>query len=480
MNRRSFLRSSGLLIGGLYLSGKAFATIPHQDRGTLIKGRVKAGRKNIANAVLSDGYNVAVTDRRGRYTLQLHTNAQHIFLSNPSGYSLRNVDGFAAIYRLPDSGAYNFELEKTAYDDNQHYFLAVGDPQIQNKEDARQFREESLPDISQFLASMPREKFHGISLGDSIWDKPALWTDYKETIGKLGIPFFQAIGNHDKQAVTATEQDDSALFKKNFGPSYYSFNRGKVHYVVLDNIRYHSIKQYDGHISAAQLSWLEKDLRYVPKDHVLIISAHIPIHNAIKNRDELYALLDGFQQIHILSGHTHRNTNHFKENVFEHTHATLCGAWWTGPICTDGTPRGYGVFEVNGTSVTWFYKSVGHDRNHQFRASVQKLNQGMNRIMVNVWNYDPEWKVSWFADGVLKGELEQTKGFDELAVSLYKGKALPKERRSWVEPGRTDHLFYAQTDAKLVKIVVTDRFGNVYEEDIRISTQATNLPEQPL
>lgn len=469
MNRRGFLKSSGLLIGGLYLSGKAFAVISPQDKGKLIKGRIRARRKSIANAVVSDGYNVAVSDRRGRYTLQLHNNAKHIFLSNPSGYNVKNVGGFAAIYRLPDSGAYNFELEKTSYNDNHHYFLALGDPQIQNTEDARQFREESLPDISQFLTSMPHEKFHGISLGDSIWDKPKLWQDYKETIGEIGIPFFQTIGNHDKQEVTADEPDDAALFKAHFGPAYYSFNRGKAHYIVLDTIRYTSIKKYDGHISAEQLAWLEKDLQHVPKDHVLFVSVHIPVYNSVKNRKELYAVLDGFQQIHVLSGHTHRNTNHVNGHIYEHTHATLCGAWWAGPVCTDGTPRGYGVFDVDGTSVKWFYKSIGHDRNHQFRATVQKLNQGISRIMVNVWNYDPAWKVSWFADGVAKGELEQTKGFDELAVALYKGKELPKERRSWIEPGRTDHLFYTQTDAKTVKIVVTDRFGKTYEEEVKLT-----------
>lgn len=468
MNRRDFLRSSGLLVGGIYLSGKTFAAIAQQDLGKRIKGRVRAGRKNIAKAVVSDGYGVAVTDNKGRYTLPLHPEAKHVFLSNPAGYSIKNNNGFAAIYLEPESGDYNFELEKTAYNDDHHYFLALGDPQVQDEEDARQFKEESLPDIARFLSTAPSEKFHGICLGDSIWDKPKLWKDYKETISKIGIPFVQVIGNHDKQEATSDEPDNAALFKSHFGPAYYSFNRGKVHYVVLDNIRYTSRKQYDGHLSTEQLNWLEKDLQQVPKEHVLIISAHIPFHNAIKNRTELYTLLEGFEQIHFLSGHTHKNNNHVDDHIFEHTIATLCGAWWTGPVCTDGTPRGYAVFEVNGTSVNWYYKAIGQNRDYQFRSSIQKLSGGTNRIMVNVWNYDPEWKVTWLADGIAKGELEQTKGFDELAVSLYKGKDLPKERRGWIEPGRTDHLFYTQTDAKKVTIAVTDRFGHTYKEELKL------------
>ena len=49
-----------------------------------------------------------------------------------------------------------------------------------------------------------------------------------------------------------------------------------------------------------------------------------------------------------MSGHTHFNESWEQDNIIEHNHGTVCGAWWTGPICGDGTPRGYGVYEVNG------------------------------------------------------------------------------------------------------------------------------------
>src|SRR5690606_11841939 len=126
---------------------------------------------------------------------------------------------------------------------------------------------------------------------DSIWDTPKMWAAYKDGIAKIGIPFFQVIGNHDKQEATDTESDNARLFKKQFGPTYYSFNRGKVHYVVLDDIRYKTIKEYDGHISIEQLAWLKKDLSHVPKNHLIVISLHIPVHTSVKNKEDLYALL---------------------------------------------------------------------------------------------------------------------------------------------------------------------------------------------
>ena len=43
--------------------------------------------------------------------------------------------------------------------------------------------------------------------------------------------------------------------------------------------------------------------------------------------------------------------NIIKNGIYEHNHGTVCGGWWTGPICEDGTPRGYGVYEVDGTTL---------------------------------------------------------------------------------------------------------------------------------
>ncbi|MBE8720633.1 calcineurin-like phosphoesterase C-terminal domain-containing protein [Sphingobacterium pedocola] len=470
MNRREFLKSTSLLVGGLCLSGRAFGSIQAQDKGKRIKGRVKAAGKGVQNVVVSDGYHVVKTDRKGRYTLALNKNAEHIFIATPSGYQIKKVGGFAAIYLSVSDRNYNFDLKKNAFDDSHHFFLALGDPQIRVKEDAKQFQEESIADINSLLHRSDQKRFHGISLGDSIWDKSTMWVPYQEAIAKIGIPFFQVVGNHDKNEITKEESDANNLFKNYFGPAYYSFNRGRVHYIMLDNVRYANIKDYDGHISEEQLSWLRKDLSFVPKDQILIISAHIPIYNGVKNREELYALLTDFEQVHILSGHTHTNANQVDQHIYEHTHASLCGAWWTGPICADGTPRGYGVFEVDGTNVSWYYKSIGRDRSYQFRCYIQHLDHDINRITVNVWNYDPQWKVTWYADGVFKGPLEQIKGYDELALKLYKGDDLPADRRGWVEPKRTAHIFFTQCNAKTVTIVVTDRFGNIYEETLDLKS----------
>ncbi|PIQ22524.1 MAG: metallophosphoesterase, partial [Cytophagales bacterium CG18_big_fil_WC_8_21_14_2_50_42_9] len=146
----------------------------------------------------------------------------------------------------------------------------------------------------------------------------------------------------------------------------------------------------------------------------------------------------------------------------------VCGAWWTGPICTDGTPNGYGVYEVKGSDLKWYYKSVGKDRNHQFRIYPKgSVADRPDEIVVNVWNWDPEWKVNWFENGKSQGNMKQEVGLDPLSVQLHAGDQLPAKHK-FVDPTLTDHLFYAKPAAgtKEIKIEVTDRFGQVYTDTL--------------
>src|SRR5690606_37233569 len=176
-----------------------------------------------------------------------------------------------------------------------------------------------------------------------------------------------------------------------------------------------------GYIAEQQFTWLEHDLVQVKPGSTVVVSVHIPLNTRVKrrnphevepiggvvsNRRELYRLLKPYQS-HIMSAHTHFNEKVFEgDNVIEHVHGTVCGAWWTGPICYDGTPNGYGVYEVDGSEIKWYHKAVGYDRNHQFRVyPLGSDKQKPEYFSVNVWNWDPAWKVAWFENGEPRGEM---------------------------------------------------------------------------
>lgn len=464
MNRKSFLQRIGLISGSAFiaLNTNAFEGL---ERNATIKGTVTVDGKGIADAVVSDGFAVVKTDRNGAYELTPHAKATSIFLSTPAGYDFK-VDG-NIVRQYENLGArneYHFKLKKLKQNDANHHFIIWADPQVKNKKDVAQMMETSVPDVQQLVREMGKNTLiHGISVGDIVWDNLPLYEDYNLAVSKMGIPFFQALGNHDMDYRQGGDETSDRTFKEYFGPTYYSFNRGKAHYIVLDDVRYLGTERdYDGFITTDQLEWMEKDLAVIPKDHLVIINLHIPVHNSVKNREDFYKVIAKFTNVHIMSGHTHYNKNVIQNGVFEHNHGTVCGAWWTGPICSDGTPRGYGVYEVKGTELKWYYKSTGLNKKNQVSLDVETLTN-QKRIIANVWNYDPEWKIECFLDGK-SVIMEKQMGFDPEAVRLYKGDKLPASR-PFAEPSRTDHLFMVHCDpnVKNIKVKVTDRFGDTYE-----------------
>ncbi|RZK50645.1 MAG: metallophosphoesterase [Pedobacter sp.] len=463
MNRKEFLKQFGLISGSAFiaLQAPAMGSLKHDST---ISGKVSYQGKGIAKAVLSDGFSVVQTDKEGNYQIQVNPLAHAIFLSTPAGYEFNSFNHVTQQYEhLGARNQYNFKLQKLKQNDDHHHFIIWADPQVKNKSDVEKMMTTSVPDVQEVVKSIGKNALiHGITVGDIVWDNLFLYEDYNQAVAKMGIPFFQALGNHDMDYRQGGDETSDKTFKKYYGPTYYSFNRGKAHYIVLDDVRYLGTERnYDGYITEAQLAWMEKDLAFIPADNLVIINLHIPVYSSVKNRAAFYEILKNHKNVHVMSGHTHHNKNVFQNGIYEHIHGTVCGAWWTGPICEDGTPRGYGVYEVKGNRLSWYYKSTGKPRAHQISIDVEELTN-QKRVLANIWNHDPQWKIACYLDGKLV-EMEKTIGFDPEAVRLYKGDKLPSGR-TFAEPKKTDHIFmvHAGPDLQHVKIVATDPFGNQY------------------
>ncbi|NML21893.1 metallophosphoesterase [Pseudoflavitalea sp. G-6-1-2] len=475
MQRRKFIQQAGLLAGGIVVAGwNTASAFSVSDKK--IKGTVKSGKKALANVVVSDGYSVVATSNAGKFEFDLHADAVAVFVSTPAGYAFPQQNGIARHYKLVSEintrKGIEFDLEKLSQNDDEHQFIIWADPQVKTKKDVAKMMANSVPDVQKFVqAQGSNALIHGITVGDIVWDNHELFADYNEAVGAMGIPFFQVIGNHDMDYNKGWDDQSDDTFQKMYGPTYYSFNRGKAHYVVMDDVRYlGKDREYDGYISQQQLDWLEKDLQFVPKDHLVILNVHIPVHNDVKNNLDLYAILKGRGNVHIMSGHTHYHRNVIIGNVFEHNHGTVCGAWWTGPICGDGTPCGYGVYKVKGNELTWTYKPTGMEDDYQYSVFVNDVSATEKEVVINVWNYDPEWKVNTRLPDNTVIKAEKFKGFDPLAVATLKGPDLPKPR-GFAEPNKTDHLFRLQVPANLKEITVevTDRWKRVYKSTVPIA-----------
>ncbi len=497
MNRRHFLRSTGAAITALSTLPAAVLTDPYRpfaiprlpSTPVRIRGAVQSGGKGLIDVAVTDGRTVTRTGTDGTFELISDSNQDFVYVSTPGGYEIsRNETGTARFYQpiQPNAGGEAeavFDLAALPERDTEHAFLVWADTQTQNTFETGLLHEQSVPDAIKTIEQLGDRQIFGVGCGDIMFDDLSLYPEYERAVQLLGIPFFQVVGNHDLDFDSPTDEGSTATFSQHFGPRYYSFDRGLVHYVVLDDVLWHAAG-YIGYLDETQLNWLEQDLSGIEAGRPVVVFAHIPGHSmryrrngesrpgissSMTNRERLYQLLEPYQA-HLISGHTHENEHVFEGGIHEHIHGAVCGAWWSGPICYDGTPNGYGVYEVRGEQIEWRYKCTGYDAGYQMRV----YNKGEDptapdEVAANIWDADPEWVVEWYEDGIRKGRMANRIGRDPMSVELHTGPDIP-QRRPWVEPVLTNHLFYAPVaqDTKEFRIVATDRFGRTYATALEI------------
>lgn len=448
-----------------------------------IKGTVKDTEGNpVAGVVVSDGLNTVVTDDKGRFEMDADKDSRFVFVSTPSGYISATLEGNTLFYKeiRNKTKSYDFVLEKNPLDDTNHNVIVIADPQISERSELADLSKQA-DDMDGFIKSMDGDYTFGICLGDIVgWDH-SIYPEYNKIMAKTGIEYRNVIGNHDMTNWGRSYETSMKNYGDMYGPAWYSFNVGDVHYVMLnDNFYVGRDYFYIGYLDERQLSWLEKDLSHVKKGSRVVVSLHIQTTNDKSDRDAfqygiigdnlcnkpaLYSMLEPYKAT-ILSGHSHTaDFEQISENIFEMNIAGFCGAWWCGEVCIDGAPAGFKVLDMNGSDIEWIYKGCFHPLDYQMKVYADTPDYP-GEMIANVWDFDPEWKVEYFEDGVKVCDMLRFKAQDSLAKELYKDPSSLK--RSWVYAAPTENMFRAtiSAEAKKLEVRVTDRFGRVYTKVI--------------
>lgn len=512
------------------------------DAGTTVYGIVSSAGVGVENVVVSDGAEVTVTNEKGIYQLKSAKKWGYVFISVPSGYEVPSVGVLPQFHRALKNSAdvverADFKLEKVDGQDSYKIFM-LGDMHLANRTgDLGQFAQ-FTSDLTDYMTRHKGEKMYALTLGDMTWDfywysNSYYFPQYLNTINSQikNLQIFHTMGNHDNDFQTRSDYDAAVKYVDQICPTYYSFNIGKVHYVVMDDI---DCSSYDGtesrnyvkSLSAEQLDWLAKDLSHVAKTTPVVVAMHVQVfypttsgfkidHDQV-NTLRLFDILDGYT-VRFVTGHTHKLFNVTPDapivdghNFREYNSGSVCASWWWSGnltpgihIGTDGTPGGYGIWDVTGTDFQCLYKSTGWPEEYQFRsydlnnvhfsmadvplmpsdisasvknAYMQYVNaypqNNDNEVLINIWNWNSDWTLSVVDEKRKTLPYTEVWAYDPLHIAALSVKRFNNAKLTQTPSFITDkftHFFKVKADDADTDLVITvkDEFGNEWTENMQ-------------
>lgn len=517
-----------------YEAGKLYTTeIPYSPDFTgNIYGTVTCEGNPMEGVLVSDGIDIVETDANGRYAIQSEKKWENVFVIIPSGYEVpkdgvmpRHYQPLTEDASIPEQ--VDFELTQTGSDT--YRLLILGDMHLARRtNDLDQFAKVSKS-IEEYIDSAPG-KVYGITLGDLAWDM--YWVsnnfglpEYVSTInaafGSKEFPVFHTMGNHDNEMECSGDIDKARRYIHTVAPTYYSFNLGQVHVIVLDDMDFTGVpegqshrSEYHKNLTPDEIEWLRKDLSYVDPSQPIIVTAHeslaVPdglgwkeeLNGADIDKSTFLEMFSGYN-VRMITGHTHSIFNRRHNDTFiEHNYGAVCGTWWWSGYLTpgihigqEGSPGGFGVFEIDGTAITHYYQAACQSRDYQFRAyDMNKVKEFLtedyagghpdwtkyynyiqnfddNVIFLNVWDWDEDWNVEIFENGNPLTVTRVGGAYDPLHIAAFTGPRLKISSSSDSPSFQTrkwNHFFKATASSasSTVTVRVTDRYGNVFTEEM--------------
>jgi hypothetical protein len=485
----------------------------------------------IENVAVSNGVDVVLTDINGSYKLPIGDDvivfvikpssyiypvndlnqAQFYYIHKPKGSPKLHYPGTNPTGNLPTS--IDFPLKKIDYSDN--FKVAIfSDPQLFSELNGKYYGK----DIVDGLISSGIKVDFGVTLGDMVNDKLDLLPVLNKETARSGIPWFHCTGNHDINFDIEDYHHSDETYEANYGPTTYAFNHGKVHFVVLNDIIYpnsYTKYSYVGGFRGEQMEFLKNSLKFVPKDHLIVLMMHIPLNNESQwgntflddSRKILFEILKGYEYTFSMSGHTHTQKHHFFDknegwqNQGFHQHYTVgtsSGDWWSGEpksnvvpvsIMRDGTPNGFNILQFEGNKYNYEYISASQPISYKMRLYGPKtikanMYNGGN-LYLNFFQGSVKDTAEYSINGNEWKPMVHTSEFDPYnAATRYLwdiSNPMPQGNRPSA-PEISTHLWKTPISTKLplgqnsVKVRVRDMFGRIYEDAFTFEVIENDIP----
>lgn len=529
MDRREFLKSAGIVAATAVCPAIAHSTrlnledfpknkqgqqwaegfVFHDVNGSGTKSGFDAG---IAGVCVSNGREVTKTDRNGHWKLPVDGDSV-FFVIKPAGWKVpvnqdqlpqcyhvhrpkgspdRKYKGLDPTGDLPTSIDFGLKPEP---DSSKFTCVLFGDPQPRNQTEIDYISHDVVEQVIGDAKNMGC-KF-GLSLGDEMFDVLSLYGALNSSVAQVGIPWYSTVGNHDMNYDSPDNGGAKDTFNRVFGPTYYAFNYGKVHFVVLDDVVWEGAAKgaYHGEITAVQLEWLKNDLAFVPSDHLVVVAMHIPIVDLV-NKEDLFRIIENRQHCVSLSAHTHVARHHFigesggwkgKKPHHHINHVTVCGSWWEGALdergiphatMSDGGPNGYSIAQFEGNKYKVMFRPASRPFGEQMGINLpDPVEAGKDiELVVNVFAGSALSKVWVAIDDARWEPMVNFSGQDPAFVALKQSEkgVKPPNGLPLPNPSTTDHLWKAtlrfEPGHHLVRVKTVDMFEQEFQDSRVVRT----------
>lgn len=527
MNRRNFLRNSGLVVAGLALAPLSrantfsFEDLPKDDQGNRYaqgyvfhdrngSGKRQEGDPGVAGVCVSNGVDVVKTDQNGKWRLPIAEDTV-LFIVKPSGWKVplgaNNLPNYYYIHKpngsptfkyfgvsptgsLPESIDFPLQPHKES---SKFTMVLFGDPQPRNQTEIDYIAHDVVEQVARDVLAVDA-KF-GLSLGDEMFDDLGLYESLNRTVGTIGLPWYNTVGNHDLNYDAEDNAASTETFHRIYGPNYYAFNYGRVHFIVLDNVYWNGAKSpgYHGEFTNKQLEFVKNDLAYVSKDRLVVIAMHIPLDD-VKNREDLFRLIEDRPYTLSFSAHTHVQSHMFlgekegwKGKTPHHhlNHVTVCGSWWEGALdergiphatMSDGGPNGYSIVEFDGSKYKINFRPASRPETEQMNIwipeQISRDEVALTEIVVNVFAGSERSVVEMKVGDGPWAKMANFEGKCPYFVKLKEIEAGPKPPTGLKlpNPSTTNHLWKANLPSTLsagthaIEIRTTDMFGQTHTD----------------
>ncbi len=381
------------------------------------------GERGVRGVKVSNGVDVVVTDRQGRYEVAIDDQDGSVFVIKPRGWMVGmnelNMPRYGYIHKpggSPDDGFIYAGIEPTGElpasvdfgltrqpEPDRFEALFFGDPQPYTEAEVAYYLRQVVMEARE---EVPGAAFT-VVLGDLVGDYLELYEPYNQANALLGMPVWNVYGNHDMNFMSDTDEHADETFERVFGPSTYAFQYGPVHFIVLNNVEYLGFDglrddgfprtgNYTGRLRDWQLEFVENLVATIPSDERIVLAMHIPLYqrqggkHSTPEHGRLMEILSGHPHTMSWSAHTHMLWSEFlgadkgyaTSTGSEHHHVNAgatSGSWWRGPMgedlvpnaqMADGVPNGYVVATFDGNDYELRWKSAGRPADEQMHINL--------------------------------------------------------------------------------------------------------------